>query len=260
MGRIKVGRTVVAAALVAAVPFALRAQLPRTQSVSAQEQPLGTFRGRVDKEVRITLRGGEVSANTLSGTELRSRYRLTSALPQQEGTVRVALETGRGDVSVIQQPNASNGYTAVIRVFDRSGGADQYRFATYFTPTMETRIGRGRGAYGRGRGGYNNNNLPALHWSGDVDGVVELTWRGGTVQSRAFSGRPARAVTLTNTGDATAVMNGSTSPQVQVTSREGRGQVEVVQQPTAANRYTTRIRITDPAAGYGHYDFDVIWR
>jgi hypothetical protein len=55
-------------------------------------------------------------------------------------------------------------------------------------------------------------------------------------------------------------MNGSTNAQVQVTPREGRGQVEVVQQPTAANRYTTRIRITDPVAGYGHYVFDALWR
>jgi hypothetical protein len=258
MGLIKVGRTLVAAAFVAAVPLTLSAQLPRAQSVPAQEQALGTFRGRVDKEVRITLRGGQVSSNTLSGTELRSRYRLTSPLPQEEGTVRVALEAGRGDVSVVQQPLASNGYTAIVRVFDRSGGADQYRFVTYFTPTLDTRVGRGRGAYGRGRATY--NNLPALHWSGDVDGVVELTWRGGTVQSRTYSGRPARAVTLTNTGDATPIINGSTSAQVQVASREGRGQVEIVQQPTAANRYTTRIRISDPAPGYGHYDFNASMR
>jgi hypothetical protein len=259
MGPIKVGR-LLAAVSVLAVPSTLPAQLPRTQTMSAQEQPLGIFRGRVDKEVRLTLRGGDVSSTTLSGTELRARYRLTSPLPQQEGTVRVALEAGRGDVSVIQQPNASNGYTAIVRVYDRSGGADQYRFSTYFTPTLDTRVGRGRGAYGRGRGGYNNNNLPALHWSGDVDGVLELTWRGGTVQSRAYSGRPARSVTLTNTGDVTAVMNGNANAQVQVTPRQGRGQVEIVQQPTAANRYTTRIRITDPQAGYGHYEFDALWR
>jgi hypothetical protein len=250
MGLVNVGRTVIAAAFIAAVPLTL----------TAQEQALGTFRGRVDKEVRITLQGGQVSSNTLSGTELRSRYRLTSPLPQQEGTVRVAAEAGRGDVSVIQQPNASNGYTAIIRVFDRSGGADQYRFATYFTPTLDTQVGRGRGRYGRGRGAYSNNNLPALHWSGDVDGVVELVWRNSTVQSRTISGRPPRNVSVSNTGDATQLVNGTVSGQLQLTSRQSRGQIEVIQQPTAANRYTTRIRITDPTGGYGHYDFDALWR
>jgi hypothetical protein len=250
MALLTVRRHVLAAGLLAAaLPFSLR----------AQEQALGTFNGRVDKEVRLTLRGGQVSSNTLSGQELRSRYRVASPLPQQEGTVRVAVNAGRGDVSVIQQPTAANGYTAIVRIFDRSGGADVYRLATYFTPTLDTRTGRGRG-YGRGRRNANVDNLPALHWSGDVDGVVELIWRGGAVQARTLSGRQPRAVAATNTGDATAVTTGGTSAQVQVTPREGRGQVDIVQQPTAANRYTTRIRITDPVAGYGHYDFDALWR
>jgi hypothetical protein len=249
MGLVNVGRNLVAAALVVAAPLTL----------SAQEQALGTFNGRVDKEVRITLRGGEVSSNTLSGQELRSRYRLTSPLPRQEGTVRVAVNAGRGDVSVIQQPTAANGYTAVVRIYDRSGGADVYRLATYFTPTMDTRGGRGRG-YGRGRGMNANTNLPALHWSGDVDGAVELVWRGGTVQTRTLSGAQPRGVAVSNTGDATPMMNGSVSGQVVVTPRQGRGRVDVVQQPSPANRYTTRIRISDPAGGYGHYDFDALWR
>src|SRR3954471_10360980 len=120
-------RSLVAATLVvAALPFTMQ----------AQERALGTFRGQVDKEVRITMRGTDVSSSTLSGTDLRSRYRVASPLPQQEGTVRVALENGRGDVSVIQQPTASNGYTAIIRVFDRSSGADIYRFTTYWTPSL----------------------------------------------------------------------------------------------------------------------------
>ena len=258
MGLVKVGRAFVAAAFVVAVPFTMSAQLPRSQSVSGQEQPLGTFRGRVDKEVRLTLRGDQVSSSTLSGTELRSRYRLTSPLPQQEGTIRVATEAGRGDVSVIQQPSASNGYTAIIRVYDRSGGADQYRFSTYFTPTMDGRMGRGRGRYGRNRD-MNVDNAPTLRWAGEVDGVVELAWRGGTVQSRTLSGRPPRGVTVGNSGDASQFMNGGTLGQAELTSRSGRGQVEIIQQPSASNRYTTRVRITDPVAGYGRYDFNVVW-
>jgi hypothetical protein len=254
MGRFKSRRCLVAAALfAAAVPFALH----------AQEQALGTFNGRVDKEVRITMQGGQVSSNTLSGQELRTRYRVTSPLPQQEGTVRVAVNAGRGDVSVIQQPTAANGYTAVVRIFDRSGGADVYRLATYFTPSMDVRgngmgMGRGRGGPGRGRFA----NLPVLHWAGDVDGAVELRWRGGNVQTRTLSGGQPRRVAITNTGDMTAFQNGTggRDPQVTVNTRSSRGQIEVVQQPTAANRYTTVIRITDPAGGYGHYDFDAAVR
>lgn len=239
-------RLVVSALVLAAAPFSLR----------AQERALGTFSGRVDKEVRITMRGGEVSSNTLSGQDLRTRYRVASALPQQDGTVRVAVNSGRGDVSVIQQPTAANGYAAVIRIYDRSSGADVYRISTYWTPRANVPIGRARGP-GRGR----LANLPRLHWSGDVDGTLELRWRGGTVNSRTINGRVPRAVVTSTSGDMT---QGRSSPapgaQVLLSAREGRGRVEVVQQPTAVNRYTTIVRVTDPAGGYGHYDFDVTWR
>lgn len=248
MALFKFRRQLVAAALIAAAPFALH----------AQEQSIGTFNGRVDKEVRITLRGGDVSSTTLSGTELRSRYHLTSPLPQQEGTVRVAVNAGRGEVSVVQQPMASNGYTAIIRVYDRASGADVYRFDTYFTPAMTVRDRGDRMGRGRGMGRGEMANMPMLHWSGDVDGAVELRWRGGAVNTRILSGRPPRGVSANSTGD----MNGEMrrDGQVTITSREGRGQVEVVQQPNSGNRYTTVIRITDPAGGYGHYDFDATWR
>ena len=78
--------------------------------------------------------------------------------------------------------------------------------------------------------------------------------------STATAARSGRGATATNTGDATALMNGGVTAQTLLTPREGRGQVEIVQQPTAENRYTTRIRITDPAPGYGHYDFNLSLR
>ena len=71
-----------------------------------QESVLGTWNGRVDKEVQLTIRGNNVSSNTLSGQQLNGRFRLASSLPRQDGTVRVAVTNGRGDVSVVQQPSA----------------------------------------------------------------------------------------------------------------------------------------------------------
>jgi hypothetical protein len=172
--------------------------------------------------------------------------------------VRVALENGRGDVSVIQQPTAANAYTAIIRVFDRSTGADVYRFTTYHTPNLNMSTGRPGGILGRGRRG----NVPTLHWSGDVDGAVELRWRAGGVNQRVLSGNSLRNATSSISGVNGQGQQGrySQAEQATVTVREGRGQVEVVQQPTAQNRYTTVVRITDPARGYGHYDFDAILR
>jgi len=243
MRSIELCRRLVVSALVVAAPLSLR----------AQERVLGTFNGRVDKEVRITMRGGDVSSNTLSGQDLRTRYRMAAPLPQQDGTVRVAVTNGRGDVSVIQQPTAANGYTAVIRIFDRSSGADVYRLSTYWSPLANGEVLRPGGILGR-RGG--RGNLPTLHWSGDVDGTVELRWRGSNVNQRVLNGNALRGVSSTVSGD---VLQGQAG-QATVNLREGRGRVDVVQQPAPENRYTTVVRITDPARSYGHYDFDVIWR
>jgi hypothetical protein len=40
----------------------------------------------------------------------------------------------------------------------------------------------------------------------------------------------------------------------------GRGDVSVVQQPTARNGYTAIIRVNDPRPRYGRYVFDVSYR
>ena len=38
----------------------------------------------------------------------------------------VNKRNGRGQVSVIDQPNQSNNYTAIIKIDDDKGGADDY--------------------------------------------------------------------------------------------------------------------------------------
>jgi len=40
----------------------------------------------------------------------------------------VADQTGRGSVSVVQQPSSWNNYTAVIRVYDPRSGYGAYSF------------------------------------------------------------------------------------------------------------------------------------
>jgi hypothetical protein len=95
-----------------------------------------------------------------------------------------------------------------------------------------------------------------------VDGTVELRWRQGNVNQRVLNGNQLRGVSSTVTGDIAPGQQGRQNQpdQVNVAVREGRGQVEVIQQPSAQNRYTTVVRISDPARGYGHYNFDAMWR
>jgi len=86
--------------------------------------------GDVDDAVEIRIQGNHVDYRTLSGKALRNvrANLLSGGLPRRDVQVVVSDESGRGTVSVVQQPSSSNGYTAVIRVYDPRPGYGDYRF------------------------------------------------------------------------------------------------------------------------------------
>ena len=96
------------------------------------DRTLFTWSGRVDREVYITMRGRDVRTRGVDAG-LPNRARITEALPRNRGDVEVQLLDGRGDVDVVEQPSARNGYAATIRIRDPRGGADSYRVTAYWT-------------------------------------------------------------------------------------------------------------------------------
>lgn len=247
MSRTFISRAVLPAA------FGLMLAVP----AQSQEVQLFTWMGRVDRDVRLTVQPGNVTNSAESSINNHARYRMGSALPRQDGEIRVAINRGRGSASVLQQPNASNGYTAVVDIQDPQGGADEYSVTAYWQPVSgrlygDRRLDRER----RESGGDYIGNAPAIHWSGDVDTGVELVWRNGNLTQRMMRGGGVRNVSSSVSGAGMGNPNGV----VNVNIRDGRGNVSVVQQPTAQNGYTTIIRITDPQGGYGHYTLDAYWR
>jgi hypothetical protein len=225
-----------------------------TSALSAQEE-LFQWAGRVDREVRIAMRGGSVWTQDVSGRDTRNaRARVVRALPTQAGQVRVQLLDGRGDVSVIQQPSSGNNYTTIVRIADRSGGADRYRLAAYWQP-IRGRFGNDRGDVYDRDDRYDDRSSGALRWRGSVDDQVEIRIQGRNVDTRTLSGNGAR--------DVRANLNGRALPRRDVTltvrQRSARGTVSVVQQPSQWNGYTAVIRVRDRQGGFGYYDFDVTW-
>ncbi|MEO8622485.1 MAG: hypothetical protein ABI625_15545 [bacterium] len=268
MFSIRSGRTVLLPALLSIlVPLAAR----------AQESQLFTWTGRVDREVRLEARGARVTNSAESSLRSRARFTVSSAIPQREGTIRVETNAGRGNVEVVQQPTAQNGYSAVIRIVDDEGGADTYRVTAYWQSADNGGYGRGNRGRGRGNDRNNNgvndrqedrdrrgnrddqvgrNNYPLLQWMGDVDSEVQLVWRNGTVRVQQGNGGPPVRVRSTVSGAVRNQLPGT----IQLNVRDGRGMVEVIQNPNAQNGYTGIIRISDPQSGYGHYNFDATWR
>jgi len=261
-----------AVALVAAAPLA----------VAQQGQQLFEWTGQVDREVQIMMRGNNVRTTLVGPTEPgRARARAFSTLPRQDGRIDVQVMNGRGNVNVMQQPSAQNGYTAIIRVDDPSAGSAPYRIVGYWQPYANGDVyrnnrnnrnnrNRDRDYDNRGRDGddrydrRNDNNVytngrpnqSMLHWTGNVDGELEIRIQNGRISYRNLSGAQPTSIRASN-----GYMNvPRTDASVGVVQNQGRGSVYVVEQPSSRNGYTTVLRVRDPQGGYGYYDFDLMWQ
>ena len=88
-----------------------------------------TWRGRVDDDVRIRIRGGSADVETIGGTPYYdAQPNFGNSLPNRRVTVRLTEKRGRGEVFVEQQPTRENDFTAVVRIRDTKGGASDYSF------------------------------------------------------------------------------------------------------------------------------------
>ena len=278
--RMTLRRRILRAAAVAAPLF-----LGAATTVAAQSRQLFAWTGRVDREMRIAMRGRDVwtrdtdrdsrdSRDSRDDGRYRQggRTRVESELPRYDGYVRVQTLDGRGDVDVVQQPSARNDYTAIVRVRDRSGGSDRYRINAYWEssyrsgggwprsgdsqrPRVEPRDRSGDGSDdGWGSGGRYGRTV--LHWTGGVDSEVEIRLQGQRIDYRTLSGAGTRSVRSDVIGDGLPRRD----VQLLIDQKQGRGSVVVVEQPSARNGYTAVLRVRDPQGGFGYYDFDVEWR
>ena len=279
VGSSAVRATLAVAALMAAAPAA-GAQYSLARYPSAARQ-LFVWEGRVDREIQLVVRDDRLDVRPLGSREsARGSSRLFSALPRRDGYLRLERLDGRGAVDVLEQPSARNGYTAVVRLIDPRSGAGNYRVAAYWEPVQRGGDGRyGRddrydGRYERKRdrdGRYDSrgddrgddrdyrrrSTTGAMHWSGDVDALAQIQLRDQRVTTTTLRGQGTRNVWTRVDGASLADVDGA---RLSVSIREGRGTVTVVQQPSAANGYTAVVRVDDPAAGFGRYDFDLTWR
>lgn len=86
-----------------------------------------TWSGRVDDEIFLDVSGRSVYERRVSGQPTyNAQYRFSSPLPRNNVNVEVRKLRGRGSVQVVEQPSSRNNFTAVIRIRDGGGGADNY--------------------------------------------------------------------------------------------------------------------------------------
>lgn len=110
------------------VPFLI---LVLTVAASAQsEGAVGKvyWRGMVDNKVHLVIRGITLEQRTVEGQNTEpGTFSFTSPLPDQAVTVGVIKIEGKSNkITVVQQPNAENLFTAIVEVHDDGGGARDY--------------------------------------------------------------------------------------------------------------------------------------
>ena len=86
------------------------------------------WRGIVDKQVQLVIRNRNIETQTIEGRAYSAgKFSFTASLPTRNVSVDVDKKSGRGDVSVIQQPSRDNDYTAIIQINDNDSGAKEYQ-------------------------------------------------------------------------------------------------------------------------------------
>jgi hypothetical protein len=196
--------------------------------------------GRVDDRVNIVIRGNEITHQQVSGAFIPIRQNMTGVLPRRNATLTVNKLAGRGNVSIIQQPNANNNFTAIVQVYDPQRSSDEYRLQIRW----QAQGGDVSERYSAGR----------VVWRGRVDQTVNIYVYGSEVESVDESGSGLRNVTF-NINGYLAARPGN----VTVKKRRGRGTVKVLQQPNRNNDYEAVIQIFDPDRGDDDYEIEITW-
>lgn len=99
-----------------------------------------------------------------------------------------------------------------------------------------------------------NNDRSQLRWSGSVDDTAIITLRGRDVRTRNEQGRG-----VTNVSEQVSGQLPDRRVNVELRQVSGRGQVQVIEQPSPRNNYTARVRVRDSQGGSARYSFVLDW-
>ncbi|HEX9005112.1 MAG TPA: hypothetical protein VGB07_34700 [Blastocatellia bacterium] len=233
------------------VPFLLfsaNAQWPANQAPNAG---VSRFRweGVVDGTSTVRIRGRQVNVQTRAGLPVqRQQYNFSDPLPRAAVDVQLVVLEGRDGVRLIEEPRENNDFTAVVRIDDRSGGRDLYRFELRWNDRNWQDNGGGWS------GGAMPRNSEYVTWRGRVDGETVIRFRNNQALSQTVSGQGA----FNERFQFTAPLP-SRPVNVNLINSEGRGQVVILEQPSRANNFTVSVRVFDRESGAGNYVFALAW-
>jgi hypothetical protein len=215
---------------------------PRRRNLNPGEDRV-VWSGRVDDEAVVQCSQSGCRTSAMRGRPVeRERFTFTRPLPSRE--VRVSLDDsqGRGEILLVEQPSAANGYTATVAIADRPGGQGDYAFSLYW---REPRASEPDRLFAR----------PGARWSGRVDGRVRVRVQGTSGGAETLSGAPVADERLVFDRP----MPAEAMPNIAVKRLRGRGSVEIVEFPSAGNGHQLTFEVNDSAGGADTYDVEIGW-
>lgn len=206
------------------------------------------WRGRVDDEIQIEIRGRDVKVRTNSGKDLGQGEWRFNRSPDGGSNVAVRTTSGRGQAYVSERPGPANGYVTIIRVRDSGPGDDFYQIGVQWRAGgPDPDGGAVAGKFAGVRGGQRT-----MQWRGTVDDEIQVEVRGREVKVRTMTGKDNGAGEWRFDRDLPR-RDGGVGVQVV----RGRGTVRLLEQPSGANGYAAVFRVRDSGPGADRYEIEV---
>ena len=245
------------------------------------------LRVRVDGSADLILKDEQLTIRTISGTDPVDEGSVCSA-PMPElplRSFRMDLIRGRGRVLLVENPAGRNAFQASIRVDDPQSGDELYemRVAWRFEDagsgdtqdelvlkpgTNPTRWvaadansnasdlpGTRLNSFENDPLRYESNRSGQLEFRGRIDGTVEFYIRSDHLNAEILCGQPVKVERFRFTQP----LPDSPLSTLTIEKKDGRGTVEITQQPTEANGYTAKVRVEDGQGGSDRYHWVLAW-
>jgi hypothetical protein len=190
-----------------------------------------------------------------SRSDLEALYQARSLSASAELFHRL-VRAGRSNSELREAFSVLQGYmqTSGNLPFDRGYWSDVQRASDDLARELNLGSGRGRQYERVTRNDRDVASSGRLNWRGTVDGESQLVVRRSNVDTRTISGRPTSGITFAFTSPLPR-----RATTVRLEKKEGRGVVEIVQQPSESNDFTAVVRIRDEKGGTDEYEFELIW-
>jgi hypothetical protein len=102
---------------------------PQGQPPDQREHGRMTWRGTVDHDVKIIVRGNTAEVVTLSGNPYNdANSAFTAQLPLRRVNVTLTVRKARGQITLEEQPSRANDYSVVVHIRDPKSGGSDYEF------------------------------------------------------------------------------------------------------------------------------------